>query len=270
MVIKRLGQTVLRHLLQNGRKRGKQILVQAGVNLDCVVKCTQGSVHDAGVLVAQCCAEVLVYLHARKGTLVLWVKLVEVMEHHDSFLAHMLFGVAKPVHHHGVNSVDKIRPYELCGHHQGGTHIDEVVALQVTEQRVHKQKHKLMVVIQELGQGQVGCLLGKQVGLACKLQGLHVGKTGVMAQHLAINEPDHVLLPPAFVELGIREPLFQHLQLPGDDAILLQFALAFSNCLDETLKLTQVAQELGVGDALHKLVAKFIHHLCRSCSARYC
>eukprot|EP00983_Pelagomonas_calceolata_P094430 1157890-Pelagomonas_calceolata.AAC.7 len=92
--------------------------------------------------------------------------------------------------------------------------------------------------------------------------------------HLELNRAPGPQFPPlcgpaCCAWMPANAHLFQHLQLPGDDAILLQFALAFSNCLDETLKLTQVAQELGVGDALHKLVAKFIHHLCRSCSARY-
>jgi hypothetical protein len=50
-------------------------------------------------------------------------------------------------------------------------------------------------------------LFCQKVGLACKLQGLDVCKAGIVAQHFAVDEANHVLLSPALVELRIREAL---------------------------------------------------------------
>mmetsp|Transcript_12356 Transcript_12356/g.30297 ORF Transcript_12356/g.30297 Transcript_12356/m.30297 type:complete len:490 (-) Transcript_12356:565-2034(-) len=94
VVIVRLGQAVLRHLLEDGGEGGDEVLVGARVLLDHLVQRAQRRAHHAGVLVAQHGAEVLVQIHASQRPLMLGVKLVEPVQRHDRLLPHMLLGVA--------------------------------------------------------------------------------------------------------------------------------------------------------------------------------
>lgn len=79
--------------------------------------------------------------------------------------------------------------------------------LNYLEDALNEQDGELMIRVEEERGGQVAnTLLGKDLGCLGKIQSMDVGKRHLMAQHLAVNQPDQVFFHHLWGDPWLGEP----------------------------------------------------------------
>lgn len=201
MVVVRLGQPPLSHLLQNADEAHDQILERIDVGGNEIEEWAQRRTHHSRIIVAEPLAEVGKEMGNRGGGL-----LVEAMEGHDGLLPNGLLRVAEQFHHLRKNGGDGLVVDELANGIERGANDKVVVGAEILLDGVDDEDDEVVIVGEEESDGEVPSALEDEAVVVGHLDGVDVGERRVVAEHLDVDEADEVLLHLALRDVWLRQP----------------------------------------------------------------
>ena len=223
VVVVRLGQPVLHHLLEDGHEGGHEVLLRRRIRDGQVVQSAQRRGHDARVLVAEHLPKLAVQVrHRRRGLE------VELVQRHHRLLSDVHLRVVeklRDLRQHGRDGLLVDQPAdggERRAHHQ------VVVALQILLHGVDDEDDELVVLVEEGGSREVSHALQRYVRFVRRLHRVDVAERGVVAEHLDVHEANEILLELVLLEFRPGEDRAQHHDLPTHDGVLIRLVLRFA------------------------------------------
>ena len=237
MVVIGFGQPALSDLLENADEADDQVLKGVRVGGNEIKKGAESSTHDSWIVVAESLAEVGKEMGNRGGGLV-----VEAVESHDGLLPDSLLGVGEEVDDLGQNGRDGLVVDELADGIEGGADDKVIVGAKVLLDGVDDEDNEVVIVGEEESDGEIAGALEEEIVVVGHLDGVDVGKGGVVAKHLDVDEADEVLLHLALGDIRLAETAFEGFHLLKNDAVLLGLGSGLPNGLHQVQKLLRLPE----------------------------
>ena len=142
------------------------------------------------------------------------------VESHDGLLPDNLLGVGEEVDDLGQNDRDGLVIDELANGIEGGADDKVIVRATVLLDGVDDEDNEVVIVGEEESDGEIAGALEEEIVVVGHLDGVDVGKGGVVAKHLDVDEADEVLFHLALGDVKLAETAFEGFHLLKNDAVL--------------------------------------------------